>query len=212
MRNQGLDWPLLDHPTFGDWRNRRRYGVIEPTIADQYGYHAVPALLGPVTVYNERVRRDNALSAAQRTAAVTPGSGCAARATAQMQSNDQVSDYELASQLSAQSLDLALGRPAVVGALAAWRSCMSSAGLYYPDPHAAAADPRWAGDGATAAEKTVARTDVRCQERTGLVGAWHDADVAVQEEMVRAHLGYFSTLAQGKAALLGAARALLEAE
>lgn len=56
MAGRGLSWPLIDRPVFGDWRNRRRSGVIEPLVAKRYGFHAVPALLGPVDVY-EAIRR-----------------------------------------------------------------------------------------------------------------------------------------------------------
>lgn len=210
MAAAGLDWPLIAHPTFGDWRNRRRYGVIESAVAHTFGYHAVPALLSPVVVYNEKVVRYNALSEAQRLAATTPGTGCETVATREIRNGITDTDDSFVNDMSGQSLDAAKNRPDVRQALNKWSACMSESGYHYPDPLAASADRRWAATtNASPTEITTAETDVQCQQRTDVIDIWFRGDSDIQQASIAANPTYFSKLAQAKSNLLAAARRII---
>ncbi len=211
LASRGVKWQPLDRPTFGDWRNRRRYGVIELDVAQRFGYHAVPALLGPVQVYNERVRRYRSLSHAQLVAALDPTTGCEKKGISELRKQSPPLDDSQASNLQAQSLDESQHRPAVLQALAQWSVCMAQAGYHYPDPLTASADSRWKTKSASPAEIAAAVADVQCKVRTDLVQIWYQNEVAVQAEMISRQADYFATLGKAKAQLLATASRLIEA-
>ena len=212
MAERGLSWPLVGHPVFGDWRNRRRYGVIETLVAHHYGFHAVPALLGPVQVYNDKVRRTNALTYRQRSALTDPKTGCEPMAYAQLRRGISQPDYSLANHLGGQSLYAAEKQPDVRVALDQWSHCMLAAGYHYADPLAASADERWSkSDKATPLEVTTAETAVRCDDQVNLVTTWSDADATIQRGMITQNADYFAAMATSKSELLSAATKVINA-
>jgi hypothetical protein len=212
MMEQGLTWSLVDRPVFGDWRNRRRYGVIEPSVARQYGFHAVPALLGPVEVYNEKVRRMNALTDRQRRAVNDQNVGCAPLAYAELRRGINQPDYSLANQLGGQSLYAAQREPDVRVALDRWSRCMLAAGYHYPDPLAASSDMRWSqSDKPDPLEIATADAAVRCEVQVDLVTIWSAADAFIQRAMIARNADYFAALELSKLKLMTAVKKVVNA-
>jgi hypothetical protein len=211
MRKLGLDWPSVEYGAQGDWRNRRRYGVIELDVAHAFGYHAVPALLAPTTIYNEKVRRYRSLSRAQREAAYNVRDGCVDRGVRELSAHAPTVDRSLLGRLDHESLTRSLQQPAVRPALRGWRRCMRQHGHPYASPLAASADPRWSQqEKATAVERLTATVDVQCQRTSGLIRSWRRSEVRLQRELIRSHDSALRKLSDADDALLEAARALLD--
>ncbi|MGI5153393.1 hypothetical protein ACQEVC_44695 [Plantactinospora sp. CA-294935] len=232
MAARGHDWEIIERPTdLKDLRNRRRYGVIEMSIAERFGFHVPAGLLTPLDVEQRYDRRDNALSESQQ-AAVSGADGCGREAATRLRP-EKSADLDLLRKLDRASLDDSQREQRVVVAMDAWRDCVRSLGFDYQDPFAAMSDPRWwAADAAAASneeaaasseeatassgestasseERAVAVAVVRCEEQTDLVAVWHAAEVKIQEEEIRRHPDYFRDLRAATEAELAAAEAVL---
>ncbi|GLZ35344.1 hypothetical protein Lesp02_75310 [Lentzea sp. NBRC 105346] len=68
---------------------------------------------------------------------------------------------------------------------AAWSSCMADRGFHYPDPSAAANDPRWRTPSITPQETVVARADVECKLRTNVAGVMLAVETGYQRELIK---------------------------
>lgn len=196
MKALGLDWKLIARPmTVRDLRNRRRYGVIEMSIGQEYGYHVPAGLLTPAAVEQLYDARENSLSQHQKDAAYGED-GCVAKASRQLQGESNTSTDRLA-QLDRRSLTDSQREAGVDAAMKSWRQCMSGLGQDYQDPLAAIADSRWWADksaGPSTEEKEVAVADVRCKEQSGLIEVWRAAEVRIQQELIRQNDDYFRQL------------------
>ncbi|MEN3608231.1 hypothetical protein AAH979_01660 [Plantactinospora sp. ZYX-F-223] len=225
MAARGHDWEIIERPTdLKDLRNRRRYGVIEMSIAERFGFHVPAGLLTPLDVEQRYDRRDNALSESQQSA-VFGADGCGREAATRLRP-EKSADLDLLRKLDRASLDESQREQRVVVAMDAWRDCVRNLGFDYQDPFAAMSDPRWWADDAAAAsseeatasseestasseERAVAVAVVRCEEQTDLVEVWHAAEVKIQEEEIRRHPDYFQDLRAATEAELAAAEAVL---
>jgi hypothetical protein len=191
MKAAGLDWKVIARPTtVNDYRNRRRYGVIEMAIAQDYGFHVPTGLLTPAAVEQLYDARENSLSQQQKDAAYGKD-GCATRATQRFPANSRTDQL---SQFDRKSLNDSRHEPSVAAALKVWRECAGQQNLHYQDPLEAASDTRWWADesaGPSAEEKKAAVVDVQCKEKAGLVNAWHTAEARIQEEIIRRNTDYF---------------------
>lgn len=211
MSKRGLGWRLIDRPQFGDWRNRRRYGVIEPLVAQRFGYHAVPALLSPVQVYNKKVERYRSLSHQQLVAAVDPRTGCEKKGITALRKKAAPLHDSQASSLQAQSLYDSQRQPAVRQALVQWSACMMQAGYHYADPLTASADRRWSQTkSADESEIATAVADVQCKSKTTLVEIWFQNEVIMQMQLIEQHRPYLNSLQNDKTHLLSAAAAIIQ--
>ncbi|MGC7103059.1 hypothetical protein ACPZ19_51085 [Amycolatopsis lurida] len=195
MAEKGYDWEIINRPIgLKDLRNRRRYGVIEPKIA-QFGYHVPVGLLTPASVEFAYDRRDNSLSEDVKQAAFAPD-GCG-REAADWFRSDNDADLDLLTQKDRASLQDSQRDPRVAEAMRSWRECMHRKGLEYQDPLGAASDPKWWTDDSSepsSQEIAVATADVDCKDQAGLVDAWHAAEVRIQEEEINRNPDYFRAL------------------
>jgi hypothetical protein len=211
MQARGYDWEIIERPTdLKDLRNRRRYGVIETDIAQQFGYHVPAGLLTPLDLEQRYAHRESGLSENQTEAALGAG-GCAREAVTRIQP-DESPDLDLLQHLSRASLGDSQTEPRVAEVMRAWRNCVRDMGFDYQDPFAAMSDSRWWAEGSTEAssqEIAVAVADVRCKEQTGLVEVWHAAEVQVQEEGIQRHSAYFQEIGAAMEEELAAANAAL---
>ncbi|MDX6708717.1 MAG: hypothetical protein QOI48_4563 [Solirubrobacteraceae bacterium] len=208
MRKRGFHWQPVPRPPFRDWRNRRRYGVIELAVAKAYGYHAVRGLLAPVQVYNAKVRRENELSDDAWVAAEDPASGC------EKESNDRLwhgISYDTAqiSRLDAPILHQAQLATAVRRATRAWARCMRSSRFQYASPDQAIRDSAWGGSAASPREIAVAIADVRCKARSRFVEALSAAEGSLQREAIARSGAYFRQVLDDKNRYLRRARDVL---
>lgn len=212
MRQRGFDWSLVQRTKSGDWRNRRRYGVIELAVAKGYGYHAVPGLLAPVQVYDEKVRRENRLSDHAWVAAEDPANGCERKANDQLWNGGIPYDTSQVSKLNGLILCQAkLATPvrqsyASLGRLhAQLRLPIRFTRRGYSGPRVAKSrsiGPR---------EVAVAVEDVRCNGRHRFVQALATAEASLQRTAIARHDSYFQRVRGDKNRYLRRARSILTA-
>jgi hypothetical protein len=210
MRRRKDHWKVIRRPTtLEDLRNRRRYGVVEMDIARQYGYHVPAGLLTPVEVEETYDKRDDSLSEKQKETAYGEG-GCAREAVARTTPAKRP-DLVLLQKLDQDSINDAQRAPSVAAAMRSWRDCVRQAGFDYGTPFAALSDPAWwsSDSEASSREIAVAVADVACKQRTGLVEAWHAAEVRIQQEAIRTHPEKFRELHAAVVDELSAAKAIL---
>lgn len=192
MKAHGYDFDVIDRPTgLKDLRNRRRYGVIEPVIA-QFGYHVPAGLLTPVDVDLASNARDTSLNEGAKATLFGP-QGCGAKAADQIGPGDDA-DLNRLEQMNSASLQDSEKGPGVTELMISWRNCMHRKGLEYSNPLAAMSDPKWwsANDPAPSSQEiTVATADVDCKGQTGLIDAWHAAEVRIQQDEINQDPAYF---------------------
>ncbi|MFI0979178.1 hypothetical protein ACH4SP_19515 [Streptomyces sp. NPDC021093] len=212
MKKHGYDWRLIERPDFGDWRNRRRYGVVEPEVAKNFGYHPVPALLSPTEVYEKKQRRERGLTPEEKRTATDEKTGC------QRRSNDALwrgIDYDqtLATRFNSKALADSAKDPKVVRAVREWSSCMRRAGHEYPTLDKAIGDPRWdMRNPPSDEEKTVAVADVKCQTEVGLIRTWFAVDSALQKKWIEQKPSDFKRILDAKNRFLAKAKAVRAGE
>lgn len=211
MKQRKYDWKVIRRPTnLEDLRNRRRYGVIELDIARQYGYHVPAGLLTPVEVEETYDKRDSVLTDEQKETAYGEG-GCARAAAARTTPKDRP-DRTLLQKLDHASITDAQLVPGVAAAMRSWRDCMKQGGFAFETPFAAVSDPAWwTDDSAQASSREIetAVADVTCKQRTGLVAAWHAAEVEIQQKAIHEHPDMFRELRAAVEDELSAASAVL---
>ncbi|MEW9556463.1 hypothetical protein [Nonomuraea sp. NPDC050783] len=213
MRAAGFDWEMLPPPasTDSDPMHRRRYGVIEPEVAERYGYHLPP--LAPDQRAREQVwRRREALPLARRRTAYGPDGQGGCRRTARLRVAEGVPalDQQQLNSYIGSTFTASQRMPAVMAAFEAWSRCMSGKGFTYDTPLAAAGDPAWMKSDLTSPrEIAVAVADVECKQTTGLVAVWSAADKAVQLDAIAAHRGDFDRFRDARDAELRAARRII---
>lgn len=194
MKAAGLDWKVIARPTtLNDYRNRRRYGVIEMPIAQNYGFHVPTGLLTPAAVEQLYDARENGLSQQQKDTAYGED-GCATHAARRLPASSRTDQL---ARFDRRSMNDSRREPSVAAALKAWRECAGRQNLHYQDPLEAVSDTRWWADesaGPSAEEKEVAVVDVQCKNKASLVNAWHAAEVSIQEDVIRRNTDYFQTV------------------
>jgi hypothetical protein len=211
MTAQGLQWKVIARPTaIEDFPNRRRYGVIEMPIARDYGYHVPTGLLTPAYVEKLYDARDNSLTQPQKDAAYSE-TGCATEASRRFRHVTDAETGKLA-EFDRKSLTDSQKTPAVAAAMKAWRECVGRSGYHYADPFAAISDARWWADeaaGPAPVEKAVAVADVGCKDQSGLIDAWHAAEVLIQQDMIQRNGDFFRQIGTDLGADVADARAVL---
>ncbi|MEV0195701.1 hypothetical protein [Nonomuraea sp. NPDC050691] len=220
MRDQGMAWEVLPQARQEDVEppHRRRYGVIEPQMAQLFGYH-VPA--ERPSVAERRARwdvRTAKLSAQERRAAygddtAGDGGGCARQARRTRLQGAPKVDSSLFNRLIEQTFEASQRDENVVRAFQSWSACMTAVGVRYANPLQAVTDERWMRDDRpSSAEIRVATADVRCKEKTDLVAVWARAEKRLQDDAVRGHAEQFRVLKASKDQQLLTARRLLTRE
>ncbi|CAL9376907.1 hypothetical protein SUDANB121_00983 [Nocardiopsis dassonvillei] len=236
MEEAGFDWPVAEEaaPAAETQRpHRRRYGVVDPDVAEELGYHWTPSpedervaeerteLLEDAeaaTAYEGLGEGEAAAGADAADTAATgngpknEGSGCLGLAVRELSRGaDEGADYELFTQLDWESLERSERHPDVVAAMEAWSSCMADRGHSYPDVWSAMEDRRWNLDApeANEAERATAVTDVACKYQTGLLDTWIAAEGEIQREMVEDHAAELETIRDANTAYARNAEAVL---
>jgi hypothetical protein len=138
-----------------------------------------------------------------------PSGGCIAEADRMLdRSVPSGADPQLGQQLQFQSFDWSKKDSRVRDVFAKWSSCMAERGYHYPDPLADVADPKFTGAEVTAEQIEVAQTDIRCKEKTNVVGVWFTVESAYQVREIKRNSAAFDACAKAIAARQQAAIAV----
>ncbi|MFI6291202.1 hypothetical protein ACIBEJ_06415 [Nonomuraea sp. NPDC050790] len=207
MRALGRSWQALPGPAESESAppHRRRYGVIEPRIADVFGYHPPPdrpAVMARKTTALARIRESplNVREDAER---------CLGQARTRMSAGAPKADAAFFNKAIFAAFDASQRDEKVAQVFRTWSTCMAGEGFQYPDPLEAVTDKRWSTASPSAQEIRAAQADVRCKERTGLVSVWAEAEVRIQNLAIRAHPKKFQALRAVKSRQLEAAHRII---
>lgn len=184
--------------------NARRYGLVDPVVARESGYHVTRKALSSNA--NPVADPFAALTGAAQVAVFGPSNG-QSRQTLTNPHGKQVTISQggclqsavltltgghdeyfetspAAEKINFGSFSASQQDKRVIAAFKAWSSCMRSRGFSYPDPTAAINDKRWATPADTEAEVRVAVADVACKQQVKLVPTWNAVEISVQRAMV----------------------------
>lgn len=175
----------------------RRYGVSDPQIVAQYGYHIAPAPVPPsinmVTSISEaeydvfwgHTKASNT-STVTTTAGGTaiPAGGCTGKARQEMTPAGIIPENgPIAEQIDDQSFATSQTDPQVVAATSKWSACMARSGYTVATPLDAMA--KFTGPlPASAAEITEAKTDLACKTQTKLISIWVGVETKIQDQLI----------------------------
>lgn len=212
MEKAGFSWyapvtPLRPDPL------RRRYGVIDPEVAQLYGYHPPPdEISARIAGRRLEILKNPEADKAYHGPEKNRQQGCAARAGQELSPRVEEITNTLADRLSWQSLEASAKRPEVVAAHRAWQKCMSARGYHYATPDDAILDKAWNLESSVIGEKerAVAVADVACKYEVDLVEIRVAAETDIQREMIAKNASGLKTLDEKLRAYRKNVRSVLE--
>lgn len=212
LRRQGIAWKPLHLPQGeADPNHRRRYGVMEPLIAERFGYHLPPNT--PETARRQRQHKDRArLPMDVQLAAFgkTGTGGCWKKAHASLLRQAPGPDTDRMYAHHRKTLAASRKRAAVSRTVRAWKACMLAKGYRYDDPYEAGADKRWWNSRQPSpTELATAVADVACKKETRLVSVWARAEARLQREIIHTREAEFERAATAKRRQLAFAKCVL---
>jgi hypothetical protein len=179
----------------------RRYGVADPQLAAQYGYHSLPDESMPKVTLSDL--QFSALTGSSRKGkkvrtlhgTAIPAGGCTGYAW--QQARGRFTSGELsntANSIDVSSFKKSLKNTVVAAAFRKWSECMKGNGYSYGTPLDSIGDARFDTPTPTPVEISTARADVSCKQKTGLLTHWITVESGIQNRMIKAHLGEFTEL------------------
>ncbi|WP_017537876.1 hypothetical protein [Nocardiopsis halophila] len=212
MRGLGKEWEVLEPPVRDPApTDRRRYGLIEPQVAERYGYRMPPSPPEVEKRLQVQEEREGLAPEDERAAYGDDGEGgCWARAQERLREDVPPPAEARVFEYESRAYEASMEAPAVERVFGDWSACMKDDGFDYPDPMEALGDPAWAhSERPSAHEIAVAEADVRCKRATRLVQVWSGAESRIQLEAVHAEPEEFEGFARAKSAELEAAREVI---
>ncbi|MGW1374852.1 hypothetical protein ACWD6P_11355 [Streptomyces sp. NPDC002446] len=170
----------------------RRYGVVDAQLAARYGYHLPPDPEVPASH----------LSDGQRTVLLgqsadggpverfrgkrLPEGGCMGEARQRARGDFASQELsQVAGGIDSGSFRPSMDEPKVKAALAQWSRCMAGRGHDYATPLESVGDRRFGGDAPSEGEREVAKADVDCKARTGLIERWVAGESRLQRDAIK---------------------------
>ncbi|MFJ3971213.1 hypothetical protein ACIPYR_24150 [Streptomyces parvus] len=173
------DWqPAPDLPDLsGTSLVDRRYGVHDPALTSQRGYHP------PLAV-------QEAYDAALEIGAVDKSGSDPGALRACVEATDakapDIQSAPLVQQIDSTSYADSMKDPAVLSAFTKWSSCMKGKGYSYKNPLEPMDDPRFGHPTTvTEAEITTAKADLECREKFDVTRTWFDAEAQIQRQQIK---------------------------
>jgi hypothetical protein len=178
------------------------YGVDDPDLAAEYGYHRRPReepaerpLEWPGDQYTALTGRFESGDSRRAHGNPVPEGGCLGEANRKLYGSGPepaeiggirlTGYYTVAMKLWSDARARAMKDPAWKKADRAWADCMKDAGLHYPDPDKASTDIAWfRTDRPSAKEKETAAADARCKLDTGYIEAVHAVETRAQRAAI----------------------------
>jgi hypothetical protein len=206
MSEFGFTWKYVPSNVSNYNEVTREYGVTDLATVRQYGYQLPPAEAGGQSAGNSAtpaasgpLSPSELLVLSGSTTGSTPGNapavyrgrqvphgGCAGQARARVTGVDEIDPTDLVDTIGLGMWQESQSDPRVLKAFGDWSACMRQAGYSFPTPLAAAA--RWAGKAVSQAQIDTAVTDVRCKQRTNLIGIWFTVESGYENEAIRRNI------------------------
>ncbi|MFJ4324336.1 hypothetical protein ACIP3A_14700 [Streptomyces tricolor] len=122
-----------------------------------------------------------------------PRGGCYGEADRRLANSGSMASAAggVVSTIESRALNQAREDPRVIEATVRWSSCMKKQGYQYRDPYEAAGDTaRWRPETrprASSDEISTALADMRCKEKTNLLGVWFAVESQYENGLIRQH-------------------------
>jgi hypothetical protein len=209
MEEKGFTWSV---PTRTGNRPRatlRRYGVIEPDVAQSFGYHPPP---DPEADRLLHLQQSTKLTAAEEEA-LRGKAGCGPAAVRDLGLEDASKATAQFNSFGQESYAKSESDDRVVNAAKRWSSCMHDEGFKYDSPQEAIADRHWKLDdpAVTPREIAAASADVRCKNKSNFVGVWFSVERAYQQKAIGENPDLFASLKQARESQLQSATQVVQA-
>lgn len=213
MEQAGYDWYVPAEPSAGLDPSRLRYGVIDPRIAERFGYH-LPTDPASADIYRRRaaVLKSPGASKAYFGSGNDKGQGCAGKALARLRQGAEEFDESLAAALSAQSVKSSVKQRDVMDAQRRWKECMAARGHVYAGPAQAMRDKAWDLDSpkVTERERAVALADVECKYEVDLINVRLESERPIHRKKIAENAGSLKVQKQALDTYLTNVRDVLE--
>ncbi|WP_328941765.1 hypothetical protein OG259_08950 [Streptomyces sp. NBC_00250] len=173
--------PAPDLPDLsGDSMVDRRYGVHDPVLTGQRGYH-------PALDVQEEYDAAIEVGAVDKSGSDPDAlRACAESTDAQAPA---IQSSSLVEQIDATSYTESMKDPAVVTAFARWTACMKDKGYSYKSPLEPMDDPRFSHPTTvTELEISTAKADLSCREQFDVTRTWFDAETKIQQAQIGKNL------------------------
>lgn len=183
-------------PVDGVTNMSRRYGVVDMSSVDTYGYHKPKAKARGASSAGAPAPHRMSTSEQLVFLGNSPGSGFEHKS--QVYQGQHIPDggcsgeaqhklgtgmnERLAEDINDASYQQSLANPTVLAAFGKWSACMKQSGYSLPSP--AQAPGFELGPSPTAREIQEARADVTCKTRTNIVGVWFTVESAIQSQLI----------------------------
>lgn len=189
----------------------RAYGVADLTTAQKYGYRLPPTdnrsgtgdkdgrqgagrsyspsellvLTGSKTGEESKDETKNPGSYQGRQ---IPAGGCAAQSRKQVTGVNEIDPSGLADSITAAMWQKSKSDQRVIKVIKEWSACMRESGHNYPSP-VDVGDPKWSSSAEpSAAEIQTAVTDVKCKQRTNLIGVWFSVESGYEKQAIQQNI------------------------
>ncbi|MER6773064.1 hypothetical protein ABT389_25395 [Streptomyces bacillaris] len=191
------DLPSIDGTSFTD----RRYGIHNPDLTSQRGYHPDLALQDS---YDEAMR----IGAVDKS-----GADPAALRVCVQEADGQVPEIEvdaIVQRIDNDSFVASLKDDSVIKVFGDWSACMKRAGFTYENPLEALNDSRF-GDSRTVTnlEISTATADLKCRNQHKVTRTWFDAEAKIQQLKISEHLTALNAAKSRSASAVAKASAFL---
>ena len=195
--------------------NVRRYGIVEGSLVEKYGY-GLPPTLGQTDQgkggWNPSAHEDTILQGPRdgtsrpkdQHGAPLPAGGCLGETNRSLGGDPPMNP----GAVSMDSFQASETDPRVVEAMKAWSECMASSGFDYASPWQPN-DTAWP-EPAGATEIRTAAQDIACRQESNLVGTWFAVESAYQQRVISQHRAEFAALQAWRDRRVAAARRVLD--
>jgi hypothetical protein len=175
----------------------REYGIGDLATARKYGYHsatqtftdkskddsAPPQAAGQLLVLTGSSTGADTTSGPNKATyhgKAIPDGGCSGLAQRAVTGADDIDPNSVPDSILVEMWKQSQSDTRVIAVIAAWSTCMKSAGFAYASPLDAPDDPAFTGPTPTAHEITTAVADMRCKQSTNLIGVWFTVESAYE--------------------------------
>ena len=205
MKRYGFDYAPFVVPATGPNapnQNARRYGAADLATVSQYGYHpagtrqsvtktSVPPKMSDVmfSVLGSGAGPHVGLpTPATYNGIAVPKGGCVGEAENKLDTGaTDIGLSGIVEQINADGFNHALSDDRVKTVFAAWSACMQADGYNYATPQEAANDSKWHSPQASTTEIAAATADVRCKQKTNVLGVWVAVESAYEQQLIEQH-------------------------
>ncbi|MFI1481603.1 hypothetical protein [Streptomyces sp. NPDC020747] len=215
MRKYGLRYRAKSSDSAAKYipGTNRRYGVLNPAVVSEYGYHLPEtrsAPRGPELSDKEILALNGGMGAtAEVNGSTVPEGGCLGQVKQDLRGKyTDEKGVRTAQNIASAGFEQSMNSQSVEKATKEWSQCMKGKGFSYRTPLQALGADENSGQQITKREISAAKADVDCKTRTDLVKIWSDQESEIQKDMIKKNRDDLHRLSEAHRKLLAEARSI----